>query len=601
MKRIGVLVLGFIVATGVLAKTDISSVDTYAPAWYKWRPNGVVSSADAGNMDYAHVNVACLAFLFLGDGAVGEESQTPYTVFYHERVYGPELAQHIKNTAQGPLCVGVGGWTHETRGFVDLINNEAASDEFIRSVEILMKEVGATVLDFDWEYPGDLSRGGTEQDKEKFPAFLQKVKSALSASIDGYMQTIAVGVAPKHLEFGYDIEAIYQAVDEVKLMTYDMYGNFYPQMIYHNAPWENEYEQIGFSMLEAIDLWTQHDAARLAKTSVGLATYGRGVGCINKDECRPGVEGVPTNVLGPLSLEAGFMDYQELVWGLEQKSFTLLNAWYNDVPHTVSAILEMDGTFVHYSFDDEITLCKKTNLIKNLNINNVFTWHIYGDLDNILHNSIISAWSEDSEHCPHTDILGNYPIVPPFLAKYLDHGYIPVIPNDDDNTTAPIDPVSPIDPVAPIDPNDCAMLIKEIVVKCMSDVVMCGDEVQPNGYCPLIPGDDTNTTAPIIPDDGTNTTAPIIPDDGTNSTAPIIPDDGTNSTAPIIPDDGTNSTAPIIPDDGTNIRKWILRRIGRMYLRWGGNRPLYVQQVSILAMYFFGSGLPNVLSRKFGI
>ena len=87
-------------------------------------------------------------------------------------------------------------------------------------------------IDFDWEYPGDTSRGGTAADKQNYSLLVEAVRTAFAnaaASSPGnemMLISMAVPISAWRLGAGYDLPGLAANLDFFNLMTYDIHGTW---------------------------------------------------------------------------------------------------------------------------------------------------------------------------------------------------------------------------------------------------------------------------------------------------------------------------------------------------------------------------------------
>ena len=403
---------------------DGKSLGTYVPAWYIWRQEGEQLTEDT---DYGQADYIYLAFMFLGDGRPATPWQAelpnanPYILTFHEET-SPTILDWIANKTNAKVMLSIGGWTHETRGLSTLISSPTAQDTFLKSLAQYMKTFNIHGIDWDWEYPGDQTRGGQYGDNFMFPIFLEKVKNVISEQFPYFEQHVTVGIHPKH---EYNKSEILRIADRVNLMTYDMYGNWDQRAKYHNAPWVNSYEDVGFSISEAIEAWIgdEENKQYAYKISVGLNNYGRGQGCENLQKCKAKEPGIPSQQISPYSKEVGVIDYYEILDLLDKGVMELISAKYDTKAHAVELITNFKGKpedILWWSIDDENTLCVKTQLTSVVyGLNKFFFWHMLGDRNKELENSVIFAMNNPMAICPKMENYLKYPKVPPAFVDYL--------------------------------------------------------------------------------------------------------------------------------------------------------------------------------------
>lgn len=231
-------------------------------------------------------------------------------------------------------------------------------------------------MDIDWEYPGDLNRGGTVNDRRNLAFFLQEFQAANARRQRRLMLTmsVAAGAAGRT---GLDMPAMIRTLDFVNIMTYDFHGPWESQ-VNHQAPWK---DPLGgsLSIASTLDFFIRMARWPKWKLNLGLATFGRSWQ-LQPVPCRlpvgalvgPGAKASGPGPAAKCTGEAGYigwMEIRELVAGGAKVAI---------VPEAMTAYLVTpDDMWV--SFDLPQTQWMKVMEVQRMGLGGVMVWA--ADLD----------------------------------------------------------------------------------------------------------------------------------------------------------------------------------------------------------------------------
>ncbi|SPO40255.1 uncharacterized protein PSFLO_05737 [Pseudozyma flocculosa] len=331
---------------------------------------------------YTHINYA---FVFISD--------TNYTMIPHE-LDDEDLSLRLNTWCKRvnpslKTLVSIGGWTFNdgpgrftggidySRVFSKMAASAANRATFIRSCIDWCRRLGFDGIDIDWEYPGDVARGGTLQDGANLLTLYREMREAFHAEAiqtgrTELLMTMAAPADPDKVEL-FDPAACAQYLDWFNLMSYDFYGN-----------WENIVDSTAPVKDTHLPTWSYESAIKLylrkgvspRQINAGLPAYGRVWTLDDVTKNLPGDTG-HTGVAGRCTGLTGYLAYFEIMDILNaqnQLGTAALNYHYvlND-----GAYLTFDDQWV--GFDNENSVAEKVGIIQKYDLRGGMIWAI--DLD----------------------------------------------------------------------------------------------------------------------------------------------------------------------------------------------------------------------------
>lgn len=261
--------------------------------------------------------------------------------------------------------VSVGGWGAD--GFSQAAATEEGRKRFVESTLQLMQENGFLGVDIDWEYPGSDAAGiaASPDDRQNFTLLMTALRQGLDrlTAQDGKPRLLAcaLGASPSLVNH-IDGKIIGALVDQVNLMTYDMYT---PGVCAHHTALYAGHPEYTVCAANAIKWYT--DAGIPAeKIMMGCAMYGR-VFAFEKANASPLFSSSPSN-------GSQTMNYKQFI---QDPGFTL-----HFDPKAKAAYGTSQQSFVTLDSVESIT-CKR-EYAKEHGLMGLMCWEYGGDAEGAL-------------------------------------------------------------------------------------------------------------------------------------------------------------------------------------------------------------------------
>lgn len=303
----------------------------------------------------------------------------------------PNLKTHLSiggwsfNDPNDVNCIG----THTYRLFSDMVANPQNRSQFIKSAVSYAHKHGFDGLDIDWEYPGDLTRGGRPEDFDHFPIFIKELSEACHSATPKLLLSIASpaavpGGAPRQY---HENPALYfqwlakcaQHLDRLNLMCYDYHGAFdtNPQVTGVNAPLNRDTNPASTFYIAQTLKYYLDNGIPANKIVLGMPTYGRsfgGVSGMSPTDHGPGKKFQTAGAAGPETRNPGILAYFEIADMLTKGQLTM-----GFDPITDTAYGYNLSTREWVSFDTPQTLALKAQMIKKHNLSGAMFWAVDTD------------------------------------------------------------------------------------------------------------------------------------------------------------------------------------------------------------------------------
>lgn len=278
----------------------------------------------------------------------------------------------LTHKARGEIYPSIGGWTLSD-AFPPMSKDDASRKIFARNCRNLIEDYDFDGIDLDWEYPGYAAHSGTPDDKANFNLLLQDVRRELDdlgAEKGGrfYGLTAALPCGPSNID-NIDIMEVSKYLTEFNLMSYDFHGAWDTHTGVNSPMYDQSNDpEPGWSVDGCVRNWVERGAPK-ERLNIGLGFYGRsfraakGLGAAHggtDDDAWEIDEGTPQyfNIMDQI-------DRMTVEW--DQETGTPY-AYFDD----------SKGGLV--SFDDEQSICLKTEYAIKEDLHGFIIWEISGDV-----------------------------------------------------------------------------------------------------------------------------------------------------------------------------------------------------------------------------
>lgn len=266
---------------------------------------------------------------------------------------------HIKT------LISVGGWTLSDT-FSDMAANGTSRANFAKSAVEFCKLYQFDGIDIDWEYPGFAEHSGSARDKKNFTLLLEELYYAAKSVNPALLITIAAPAGPSHYR-NMEVDKIHHYLDWINLMTYDLHGPWGDsdnQITNHqSALYPPEQGNADLSVISAVNYYLQQGVPS-EKLVLGMPLYGRVFANAN---------GLHSSYQGPGSgttAEVGMRFFYDI----KQNLLKTYQRHWDEVAEVPYLYNPYNKEFVTY--DDEESLRKKSQFIKQMGLGGAMVWEL---------------------------------------------------------------------------------------------------------------------------------------------------------------------------------------------------------------------------------
>jgi len=251
----------------------------------------------------------------------------------------PEILKLKQQSKTGlNIFLSIGGWNfnnpQDAQGtgintyklFSEMVAKKENRQQFIDSVIQYAHRFNFDGIDIDWEYPGDLTRGGQFEDFEHFLLFLQECQSAFKATQPSlYLSYTAPAVMPVGLPKKYQdhpeeyfkwLAQCAHYVDRMNVMAYDYHGPFnVPPITGVNAPLNRDTDPLSSYCIQKTLQNYLSNGVPANKIILGMPTFGHtfaGVRDLSTKNFGAGLPFTAAGRPGPSTQQPGLLAYYEI-------------------------------------------------------------------------------------------------------------------------------------------------------------------------------------------------------------------------------------------------------------------------------------------------
>lgn len=290
--------------------------------------------------------------------------------------------------------ISIGGWSFNDPGdpnmgqytyklYSEMVSLSANRSQFIQSAIAYCQKWGFDGVDIDWEYPGDLTRGGSDADYDNFLVFLQECYTACkNANLSLTYASPAIvpsGVSDSHKGTYFQwLSQCAAYLDYFNVMAYDYHGAFdVPQLTGVNAPLNRDTDPNGKLYIELTIQNYVNNGISPDKVVLGMPTYGHsyaGVTGLTALDYSPGKPFTSAGPAGPSTGQPGFLAYFEIADMIALGQLT-----FGSDSITSTAVAYNLSTQEWVSFDTPDTIALKAQKVLDHGLRGGMLWAVDDD------------------------------------------------------------------------------------------------------------------------------------------------------------------------------------------------------------------------------
>ncbi len=318
--------------------------------------------------------------------------------FSRDKALFQEMRKLKNRSGQLNLFMSIGG-----KGFNDpktfegiesykRISNMAASKayrtKFIDLTINFAYQNGFDGIDLDWEYPGDLTRGGKAADLDNFLLLLQEFQARIGSAQPrlllsaAFPPTVPPGL-PKHFQDNPDVYYKWIAscapyLDRINIMAYSYHEPYEGSKITGvNAPLNRDTDlKSPLFIAKTIENYLKYGVPK-DKMVLGIPLFGhtyRGVADLTEESHQPGKPFLGGGIFGIPARIPGMLAYHEIANLVENKLFQYASDTFTN---TAIAFSQKNQEWISYDTPETIRL--KADLAVKNELKGIFFWSIDKD------------------------------------------------------------------------------------------------------------------------------------------------------------------------------------------------------------------------------
>ena len=308
----------------------------------------------------------------------------------------PTLGRLKQSNPQLKTLLVIGGWNFNNpqdpqgngqltyRLFSQMVAEPSYRAEFIQSAIQFAKHYSFDGFEIDWEYPGDLTRGGSVNDFENLQIFLKECSEAFS-KIDPplILSYAAPAFVPKAVtlknneEFFAWLAKCSPYLHRITLMCYDYHGPFNESKLTGaNAPLKKDTHPNSLLYIEHTLTQALKAGVPADKIILGIPTFGHSFAGVDfaKNDYLPGRPFQSAGPPGPSTQQKGLLAYYEIADLIQRQKLN-----FAVDPTTQTAIAYNSALKQWISFDTPETTKLKAELAKKKNLKGIVFWSLNMD------------------------------------------------------------------------------------------------------------------------------------------------------------------------------------------------------------------------------
>lgn len=406
MKRF--LYAAFLSVTTCLLANPV--VGTYYENWSQYRPPSQGRAAFFPNLiDPTIITDLYYAFAVFGFVTKSIDPSNPHLTgnfelqpveWNDQTVLYPQVMDLKKINPSLRNILSVGGWSfndpNDPNGmgqftyklFSQMVSTSINRTDFINSAISYAHKYGFDGIDIDWEYPGDLTRGGSPDDFANFIEFLKECSAAFKTATPSLLLTYASpAIVPSGVPETYkdNPDSYFQwlaecsaYLDRFNIMAYDYHGPFdNPMLTGVNAPLNQDTNPNSLLFIEETLQNYLKNGVPASKIVLGMPTYGHsysGVSTLTEKDTSPGKPFTSAGSPGPSTGTPGFLAYFEIA------DMIALNQLTFEADSTTSTAEAYNLTTTEWvSFDTPDTIALKVTLAQKHSLLGGMFWAVDDD------------------------------------------------------------------------------------------------------------------------------------------------------------------------------------------------------------------------------
>jgi len=300
----------------------------------------------------------------------------------------------LVHQARGDIYPSIGGWTLSDT-FSPMANDRTSRKIFARNCRKLIVDYNFDGIDLDWEYPGYADHNGQPYDKQNFNLLLQDIRMELDALGEDtgrfYGLTAALPCGPSNIG-NIDIVEVSKYLTEFNLMTYDFHGAWDALTGVNSALYDQDRDpENGWSVDGCVRNWIG-GGAPLEGINVGLGFYGRSFRAAKALGSQHG--GTDDSAW---AIDEGTPQYFNIMEQID----SMTNDWDEETKTPYAYFNDNKGGLV--SYDDERSICLKTEYAIKEDLNGFIIWELSGDVMEDLNTPLLDMvnrkLSESDTNC----------------------------------------------------------------------------------------------------------------------------------------------------------------------------------------------------------